>query len=174
MHSAIPITHAGLADVFDPLLERGLTGAMRTVAVALRIKSEEPGKPCAPTPSRWCASRLPACACGQASELSAHDVLKHLLVEREIRFKRPFSSSSSRSRFISLGIMPAYFFFQLEVGRLTDPCLPADIRHRRAFLTLADDERFLGVRELRCLHRLSVLLPATGITRKTLTSKEGA
>lgn len=46
------------------------------------------------------------------------------------------------------GIYP----LQVEVGRLADPCLAADLSYGRAFLALLDDERLLCVRELLCLH----------------------
>jgi len=42
----------------------------------------------------------------------------------------------------------------VEVRRLADPCLPADLLDRRAVFTLPDEERLLRVRELRRLHRL--------------------
>src|SRR5690606_6504355 len=45
----------------------------------------------------------------------------------------------------------------VEISRLADPGLAADLRHRRAFLTLLQDERLLRLRELRCLHRLPTL-----------------
>jgi hypothetical protein len=69
--------------------------------------------------------------------------------------------------------MPEYFFFQLKVGRLADPGLPADLLNRHAVITLPDDERLLGVRELRCLHRgLSSVQPDES-HRKTLIPNEG-
>lgn len=40
----------------------------------------------------------------------------------------------------------------VDVGRLAGACLAADLRRRRAFLALLDDECFLRVRKLRCLH----------------------
>jgi len=46
----------------------------------------------------------------------------------------------------------AAFLLPVEIGRLADPCLAADLSHRRSFLALLDDERLLRVRELRCLH----------------------
>ena len=59
----------------------------------------------------------------------------------------------------------------IEIGRLTDPCLPADLSHRHSVRTLLQNERFLGVRKLRGLHR-STLLPAGGSARKTLTKND--
>jgi hypothetical protein len=49
--------------------------------------------------------------------------------------------------------------FPIEVGRLADPGLPADVRNQHAVRALLQNERLLGVRELRCLHR-PPLLPA--------------
>ncbi|ANW02962.1 hypothetical protein LMTR13_25175 [Bradyrhizobium icense] len=57
-----------------------------------------------------------------------------------IFFRRVFSSSSCFSRFISEGISPAYFFFLLKYG-LADARLATNLGHRRAVLTLLEDER---------------------------------
>src|SRR3546814_823157 len=53
------------------------------------------------------------------------------------------------------------FSFPIEVGRLADPRLPADLRHRRPVLVLLDDEPLLRVRGLRRFHR-SPLHPQPG------------
>ena len=50
---------------------------------------------------------------------------------------------------------PAIPLFPIEVGRLADPRLAADLSDRRSFLVLLDDERLLRVRELRCLHAVT-------------------
>jgi hypothetical protein len=72
-----------------------------------------------------------------------------------------FSSSSCFSRRISVGSGPSYFILPIEVGRLADPGLPADLRHRHAIIALLQDERPLRLRKPRCLHR-SPLLPSPG------------
>src|SRR5205085_7130795 len=58
----------------------------------------------------------------------------------------------------------------IEVGSLADPGLTADIRYRYAVSTLLENERLLGVRKPRSLHR-SRLLPAQGITPEDSNQK---
>lgn len=66
---------------------------------------------------------------------------------------------------MSVGNMPAYFFFQLKYVaepplvdccaincRSMDTSLATDFGDGRAFFALLDDERFLRVRKLRCFH----------------------
>lgn len=48
----------------------------------------------------------------------------------------------------------------VEVRRLADPGLPADLRNWGPVFVLLDDERFLRVRKLQCLYRDSAPLPA--------------
>lgn len=52
-------------------------------------------------------------------------------------------------------------------NKLAGPGLAADLRHRNPVTALLQDERLLGVRKLRSLHRPS-LLPAREPVRKTL------
>jgi hypothetical protein len=47
---------------------------------------------------------------------------------------------------------PSVLLLPVEVCRLADPSLPADLRHRCSFLALLNDERLLRVRKIRCLH----------------------
>jgi hypothetical protein len=57
------------------------------------------------------------------------------------------------------------------VGRLANPRPAAKLRHRHTVSTLLENERLLGVRKPRCLHR-SPLLPARGNHRgKTLAAR---
>ena len=51
--------------------------------------------------------------------------------------------------------------------------LATEVCNRRTFLTLADDECLLRVRELRCLHRLPSSSQPWESNGKTLTSNEG-
>ena len=46
--------------------------------------------------------------------------------------------------------------------RLADPSLPANVRHRRIVLALANDARLLGVREFRCFIAFRPPSAATG------------
>ncbi|MFC2966846.1 AAA family ATPase [Acidimangrovimonas pyrenivorans] len=49
---------------------------------------------------------------------------------------------------------------------MADPRLAADLRNRRAFLALLQDERLLRLRELRCLHAFPLLSQPGKISRK--------
>jgi hypothetical protein len=59
----------------------------------------------------------------------------------------------------------------IEVSRLADSGLPADLCNRYAVLALLQNERFLRVRELRGLHRLPLLPPAKGKYRGNSNSE---
>lgn len=65
-----------------------------------------------------------------------------------ICFGRTISPLKCLRRFISVGIEPEYFFLPVEVGRLTDPRLVADLRNRRSLFALRDDEHVLRVRNV--------------------------
>src|SRR6478735_2594448 len=116
--------------------------------------------------------RRPACASGQASQLSADDVLKHLTVQRQVcdqllqlavlilKLLQPPHLS---------GQQPIELLLPIEIGCLADPSLPADVRHRHSVTALLQNKRLLGVRKLRGLHR-SPLLPARESVRKTLAN----
>src|SRR5437763_1737828 len=55
----------------------------------------------------------------------------------------------------------------VEVGRLADPGLAADIGHRNPVRTLLQNKRLLGVRKRRGLHGLRSCQPGN-LARKTL------
>ena len=58
-------------------------------------------------------------------------------------------------------------FLPVEVGRLADPGFSADLRNRRAFLALLQDERLSrAFRGLRCLHRSQLLSQPRKVSRK--------
>jgi hypothetical protein len=63
------------------------------------------------------------------------------------------------------------FLFQIEVGRLADAGLAADISHRHAVSAMLQNERLLGVRKSRCFRR-SPLLPTGKSARKTLPKND--
>src|SRR6476469_2447494 len=118
--------------------------------------------------------RRPACASGQASQLSANDVLKHLTVQRQVcdqllqltvlilKLLQPPHLSGQQSIELLLPI---------EIGCLADPSLAADVRRRHSVTALLQNKRLLGVRKLRDLHR-SPLLPAMESVRKTLAKND--
>src|SRR2546423_10416969 len=94
------------------------------------------------------ASRRPACAAGQASELSANGVLQHLLVERQVGYD-PLQLAVLILELLQtthLGRQQTVvLLFPIEVGRLADSSLAADIRHRHAVRSLLENKRLLGV-----------------------------
>jgi hypothetical protein len=69
-----------------------------------------------------------------------------------IFFSREFSSSSSRSRIMSVGSMPAYFFFQLKYVAELIPAL-----RQISATAVLDNKRLLRVRKLRCFHAFPLL-----------------
>ena len=86
----------------------------------------------------------PVPVCGQASELSADDVLQHLPIQSQVRHDllQPAILVLQRLQPTHLvGQQPAIALLPVEVGRLTDPCLAADLRNRRSFLALLQGER---------------------------------
>ncbi len=117
MHAPVAEAYAGLANLLDPLFQSGLTGTARLVPIRLRVKPDrrtgsadrygpfgtqrvdQRSLPARPQSFRLMTS----CSISLSSVRSA-----------TIFFSRAFSCSSSRSRFISDGIMPEYFFFQLK------------------------------------------------------------
>lgn len=106
-------------------------------------------------------------AAGQASELSADDVL-HLAVQCQIgddssvwnsHLPEP-SIGASRRAATRILLAP------IEIRRLADPCLPADLCHRHAVIALLQNERLLGVRKLDAFI-LPLLFPDGKFPRRT-------
>jgi hypothetical protein len=96
------------------------------------------------------ASRRPAYASEQASELSADSVLQHLFVQGQI------GDDPLQLAVLVLELLqPPHLSWQqtivlllpIEVGRLADASLAADIHHRHAVGALLQDKRLLGVRK---------------------------
>ena len=115
---------------------------------------------CAFTPSGSrppdrCTSREPVRACGQASGLSADDVLQHLAVRRRVRHDllQPAVPVLDLLQPLHPGRRQAGIpLLPVEAGGLADPGLAADLGNRRAFFAVLDDERLLRVRTFRCRH----------------------
>jgi hypothetical protein len=114
-------------------------------------------------------SRRQACVSGQASELSADHVLQHFPVERQLRDDllqpRILVRESLQPPHL-VRQQPAVSLLPVEVSRLADPRLAADLGNRSAFLALLQDERLLRFRELRCLHHLQLLSQPGKASRK--------
>ena len=115
MDPAIAVAHARLGDLLHPLLQVGLIGTATTVVVARSFRPKHAASPSdtdgpdAPDIVDELASPIrpqsfretTSCSIALSSERSATS-----------RFSFAFSSSSWRSRRISDGISPAYFFRQ--------------------------------------------------------------
>src|SRR5262249_23203826 len=67
---------------------------------------------------------------------------------------------------------PVVLLLPIEIGRLADPGLAADVRNRNPVVALLQDKRLLGVRKLRGLHR-RLLLPAEGFRQRKTLAKNG-
>src|SRR5579871_3892472 len=101
-----------------------------------------------------------ACAYGQASKFSAERVLQHRFVECEIG-----NHLLQLCVLILELLQPAHLIRQqpvilllpVEIRRLADPGLAADLRHRNPVTALLQNERLLRVRKLRRLHRFPLL-----------------
>ena len=114
--------------------------------------------PCGSTRPSPPIARRPTRVSEQASELSADNVLQHLAVERQVGndLLQPAILVLKRLQPSHLiGQQPAISLLPVEVGRLADPSLAADLGYRRAFLALLLNKRLLRLRELRCRHLLS-------------------
>src|SRR5579871_5687541 len=108
-----------------------------------------------------------ACAYGQASKFSAERVLQHRFVECEIG-----NHLLQLCVLILELLQPAHLIRQqpvilllpVEIRRLTDPGLAADLRHRNPVTALLQNERLLRVRKLRpfIVFRSSPAQEATG------------
>jgi hypothetical protein len=91
----------------------------------------------------------PARVYEQALKFSANDVLQHFTVKGKIRNQltplaililKPFQTSHLQ------WLKTIVFLFPIEVGRLADPSVAADIRHRHTSVALLQNERLLCVR----------------------------
>jgi len=75
--------------------------------------------------------------------ISLDDVLQHLLVERQIRhdpLQAPVLLLELAQPLHLTRHQAGVFLIPIEIGRLADARLPADLLDRRAILTLPDDE----------------------------------
>src|SRR6476661_8816276 len=100
--------------------------------------------PAESTPTTRHASRPPACASAQASEFSPDHVLQHRLVETEV------GHNLAQLRVLVLELpqpthlrrqQPVVPLLPVEVRRLADPRLAADLGHSHPVMTLLQDER---------------------------------
>ncbi|TCS51615.1 hypothetical protein EDD52_14115 [Primorskyibacter sedentarius] len=149
-------------------LAPGLTSASRrqpspsagTCSGRWMCRNKWPHKPSGSTLPNRHTSRSRSRANGQASELSPNDVLKHLPIQRQVR-----DDLLQPTVLVFQCLQPAHLVGQqagilllpIEVRRLADPSLPADLGDRRASLALLQDEGLLRLRELRCFHAIPLL-----------------
>ena len=154
----------GAADIAD----KTAAGAVEFGVEGRRARDVAP-------PSTRSSSRRPASACAQVSELSLDEVLQQGAVERKVGHDlcQPGALILELAHALHLGGHHAgVLLLPRLVGRPADLGLAADLFDRRSVLALSDDERLLGVRELRCLHRPQ-LLPAREMPAKILAQIEG-
>ena len=104
-----------------------------------------------------------------ASELSPHDILQHLTVQRQVGHnpRQPCVLVLELLQPAHLvGQQPTIPFLLGKVGRLSNTRLAKNLGNRRAFLTLLQDECLLRLRELRCLHHSQLLFQPGNASRK--------
>ena len=110
-----------------------------------------------PIPSKSCS---PARAYGQALQPSPQHILHHRLIQREIRHKL-----FQRGVLVLQLLQPPHHVTQqafvlllsIEVRRLRNTRLAADLRNGMPYRTLLQNQRLLRVRKLGCLHRFPLL-----------------
>ncbi len=157
MYTTIAAAHAGLPNLTNATFQTGLIGAERGVVVGGPIEVQRStGTPDREHPIPAHVLHHPP-ASERAQELSPNDVLQHLAVQRQI-CDDPFQPGVLVFELLQLlhhlrrqhaGIL----LLPIEVGRLADARLAADLGNRDTFITLLQNERLLRVRKLRCLHR---------------------
>ena len=84
----------------------------------------------------------------------------HLAIQRQVRhgLLQPRVLVLELLQPLHLGRkQPGILLLPVEVGRLADPGLAADLSNRRALVALLDDERLLRVREIARLHPFPLL-----------------
>jgi len=117
MHAVVAIAHACLCNLLDPSFDGRLVGARGFVVEREGVELKGSHKPRGSTRPNRCTFREPVRASGQASELSADDVLQHHSVELEIRhdlLQPALLASSDFNQRISSTSNPPYRFFQLK------------------------------------------------------------
>ena len=88
------------------------------------------------------------------SELSADVILQHLPVQCQVfdNLLEPIVLDLERLQAAHLIRQPPPIaLLPIELGRLIYASLATDLRNRRAFIALLQDERFLRLRKSRCL-----------------------
>lgn len=160
MYTTITIAHTGLANLTNSAFQAGLIGTARGVMVGRPIEVQCPHRHAGSRSSDPGTCLSPSRVSEQALELSPNDILQHLAVQRQVRddLLQPRILVLELLQLLHLRRQHArVFFLPVEIGRLTNSRLPADLRHRHTFVALFQNERLLCVRKLRCLHRLPFL-----------------
>src|SRR4051812_29220033 len=116
VHATIAVAHAGLADLLDAGLQRGLPGPEGSVLAGGAIDIQRRARPALRHPpihlNRLHQPPLPGRPQIFRRTTSCSISLSRLSSATSF-FSRAFSSSSTFSRRISVGNRPAYFFRQL-------------------------------------------------------------
>lgn len=132
----------------------------RTAGLCRPVGSKYPSAP---------ASRRLASACGPASELSPDDTLEHLSVQRQVSDDLLQSGvlilQSLQSTHL-IGQQTRILLAPIEIGRLANTSLPANLCHRHAVVALLQNERLLASENFDAF-MLPLRLPAGRLSRKT-------
>lgn len=169
MDGATSVANPRLANLLDAQLNWGLSGAARLAMVSRGVELQN----LAGQPDRYSQStNIPSASLrfrtglkvfadrrplrNRSSEsISSRMVLKHLAIQCQTR-----DDLLQSGIFILKRLQPAHLIGQqacillapTKIGRLTDPCLAANVRHRHTIIALFQNERLLRVLELRRLH----------------------
>ncbi len=173
MDTPISVAHPRFADLPDPSLDGCLVRAPGLVVERGGVELQGPTSP-AYQRERVRASDQgePAGATGSsllANELSPDDVLQHFPIQRQVGDDLFQATVLVLKRLQPPHLVrqqPAIPLLPVEIGRLADPRLAADLGHRRALIALLQDERLLRLREPRCFHRSPLLSQPGKVSRK--------
>src|SRR5690606_41683723 len=83
----------------------------------------------------------------------------HHMIDCFFSYRRDYRGLHSfpTRRSSDLRQQPVILLLPIEISRLADPGLAADLGDRHAVIALLQNERLLGVRKLRGFHRLPLL-----------------
>jgi hypothetical protein len=135
-------------DPFE-VLEATVDRAAGTCSDRSRCQNKAPYRHAVSTPPNPPTSRQPAYAYGQALELSANNVLKHLTIQSQVR-----NDLFEATVLIFKSLQPPHLIRQqasilllpVEVSRRANPRLATDLCLRHAIITLLQNKRLLSVR----------------------------
>ena len=171
MDAPVAIPHARLANLLDPSFQRGLPGTAGLGMVGRGVELEDlagPSDRYAPIHQHPFDQLALA---DRPQSFSADDVLEHLPVQRQDR-----DNLFQTAILVFQGLQPTHLVGQqtgvllapIEIGRLADPCLPANLRYWHAVVALFKKGTPFGrPKKNKMLSSLPLLFPAGNLARKT-------